>query len=68
MAELSKASFINSNLLIQSLEDEINLATIQLTKKQKTWFKRDSEIQWFYSEEHENLLKATELVKQFVLK
>lgn len=38
--------FIRDNKSREWLVDEITLRTLQLAKKQKTWFKRDNEIEW----------------------
>lgn len=39
--------FLNGMLSREQLVDEIEKNTHQLAKRQKTWFQRDSEIQWF---------------------
>lgn len=38
--------FLRGEVAFERLSDLINEKTMQLSKKQKTWFKRDSEIQW----------------------
>lgn len=39
--------YLDGQLSYKELESLINIRTGQLAKKQMTWFKRDSEIQWF---------------------
>lgn len=39
--------YLDGQLSYDELESLINIRTGQLAKKQMTWFKRDSEIQWF---------------------
>jgi tRNA dimethylallyltransferase len=36
---------------IQDLKDEIILRTMQLSKRQKTWFKKDKSVKWFQASE-----------------
>ena len=38
--------FIKGELNQDQLEEQIVISTRQLAKKQRTWFQRDSEIQW----------------------
>lgn len=58
-------SMLNGQIQRDSLESEINMHTLQLTKKQKTWFKRDPEIHWFRPSER---LEAQKLIVQFIEK
>ncbi|MBC7754880.1 MAG: tRNA (adenosine(37)-N6)-dimethylallyltransferase MiaA [Moraxellaceae bacterium] len=46
------------------LEDQINLSTRQLTKKQRTWFKRDLEISWLKSNQTEILNFVEEFLQE----
>lgn len=46
------------------LEDQINLSTRQLTKKQRTWFKRDLEIRWLKSNQTEILNFVEEFLQE----
>lgn len=42
------ASFLKGEMTsLSELEEEIVISTAQLTKKQRTWFKRDQDIRWF---------------------
>ncbi|MEA3293046.1 MAG: tRNA (adenosine(37)-N6)-dimethylallyltransferase MiaA [Patescibacteria group bacterium] len=47
----------------KSVLEQINIHTIQLAKKQMTWFKRDKQIQWL-----KNCQDAEKLVKNFLKK
>ena len=38
--------FLSENQSLQWLEKAINQSTMQLIKKQKTWFKRDASVLW----------------------
>lgn len=38
--------YLNGKLPREDLLEKITISTFQLAKRQKTWFKRDSEIQW----------------------
>lgn len=40
--------FIEEKKSLQWLREEICLRTLQLAKKQRTWFKRDAEAKWFH--------------------
>jgi tRNA dimethylallyltransferase len=39
--------FLRGELPAESLETEIVQNTMRLAKRQKTWFRRDTEIHWF---------------------
>ena len=43
--------FLDGEIERADLNDRIVTATMQLIKKQQTWFKRDPEIQWFTPED-----------------
>jgi tRNA dimethylallyltransferase len=45
---------------LSELEEEIVTSTAQLTKKQRTWFKRDEDIRWFSSENESLLAQISE--------
>ena len=47
---------------IQDLMDEIVLKTMQLAKRQKTWFKKDKSVVWFESK------KDNKVIKNFIIK
>lgn len=51
---------------LQALSQSINTATLQLTKKQRTWFKRDKDIHWLADSYEQNLNQAIQLVQKFL--
>lgn len=57
---------LNGEIPIQSLEDQIVTATMQLIKKQMTWFKRDQQIKWFDIADHDSaLIEVEEFLKNY---
>ncbi len=39
--------YLNGEILYQDLSEKISISTLQLAKKQRTWFQRDSQIRWY---------------------
>ena len=58
--------FLAGRIIECDLEEQINLSTRQLTKKQRTWFKRDPEIQWLKSLSNEEITDVVQQVKIFL--
>lgn len=56
--------FLRHNHSMQWLQSEILKNTMKLAKKQRTWFQRDKEIQWFHGKNQMNLM--SEKVHQFL--
>lgn len=56
-------SHIKGEITEDELLEKIVTSTMQLAKKQKTWFKRDKEIQWFDPENQKQ--EITDLVEDF---
>lgn len=61
---LETKRFLQGDLAREALEAEINLKTMQLIKKQLTWFKRDQGISWKSPESVQDLQRD---VRQFLL-
>lgn len=58
--------YLNGAITRDALEPAIVMSTMQLAKKQMTWFKRDAEIRWFDAElERKEALHA---VREFLLR
>jgi tRNA dimethylallyltransferase len=47
-------AYLKGQLALEDLESAIVTSTMQLTKKQRTWFQRDTEISWIPMEELKN--------------
>lgn len=58
--------FLDDNRSVDWLKEEIYIHTCQLAKKQKTWFKKDSQIHWF--EGADEYKKAENIVHFFLRK
>ncbi|MNK93756.1 tRNA dimethylallyltransferase [compost metagenome] len=56
--------FIRGEITKEQLQDEITINTQQLAKKQKTWFQRDPEINWFPGDKGFDSARA--LVEKFL--
>ncbi len=48
--------FLSGDIPLPSLQERIVTATMQLIKKQQTWFKRDPDIRWFKPEQRQEAL------------
>jgi tRNA dimethylallyltransferase len=59
-------AFLNQKIKRSELEPLINLSTLQLTKKQKTWFKRDPDINWIDPTSDAQIGSAIEKVRSFL--
>lgn len=57
-------AFIRGEITKEQLQEEITINTQQLAKKQKTWFQRDSEINWFPGDKGFDQARA--LVEKFL--
>lgn len=53
--------YFNKKINKEEVKDLINLHTIQFTKRQMTWFKRDKKINWI-----NNYIQAQKLVRDFL--
>ena len=54
--------YLDGNIAKSDLIEKITTSTMQLIKKQTTWFKRDKEIHWFDRDDRE---KAKEFARQW---
>lgn len=52
--------FLNGELQDHELESKIVQGTMRLAKKQRTWFQRDSQIEWFEFSERQTGLRSVE--------
>jgi len=57
-------AFVRGEITKEQLQEEITINTQQLAKKQKTWFQRDSEINWFPGDKGFDQARA--LVEKFL--
>lgn len=57
------ARFLQGKLAKEEMVEELETKIVQFSKRQKTWFKRDKSIKWFYFEETE---KIDSLIRSFI--
>lgn len=57
-------AFVRGEITKEQLQEEITINTQQLAKKQKTWFQRDNEINWFPGDKGFDQARA--LVEKFL--
>lgn len=58
--------FLQGRIAKDELEPLINRSTQQLTKKQKTWFKRDAEIHWVNPTQRSQVIQVFEKIEEFI--